>query len=208
MRFGTVVCLVGRSRVGKTRGFGLNGGGSLGGRGLFGRVGGGGPRRGRPPTSIRSRRPEGSASLWMMARRLSLATVQWLQVDGDSFGDETGQQVEDRVEGIMAGDAGRTSQARAVAENPVDHPRTRASGTDLDERADAIVVGVGDDGGKVESVQSVAEDRVGGRFAVGSVRAAGGAAVEPNAGRRRGRQQVHREVTRARPGGRRRSGPC
>ena len=89
-----------------------------------------------------------------------------------------------------------------------DHPGARAARPDLDEEADAVVVGALDDGREVDPVDGLGDDRLGGRLAVGHVGTAPGrrcrtgcrgAGWSPG-GAGRGR--------RPRPGGRPRNGPC
>ena len=85
-------------------------------------------------------------------------------------------------EAVGPRDARRPRRVRSAREDGRDEPRTRRAGADLDEQPHAVAVGGLDDGGEVDGLPRLRQDRVGPGVRVERHDAPLAGAVEADAG--------------------------
>ena len=98
--------------------------------------------------------------------RAARPPVKGRQVDREPLGDQPAEHGQERGDRLALARAGGDGQVRPTAEDVADHPGAGRPRADLDEGADAVLVGPADDGREVDAVQGVGEDRVGRRVPV------------------------------------------
>ena len=119
-------------------------------------------------------------------RRDDVGSVKLPEIDRNALGNQPGQQPEHGGKRLLSGQAGGARPVRTITENLADHAAARSARADFNENADAIEIGAFDERGKVERLQRLSDDGIGGTLARRFIRAALGAAVKANVRRRRG----------------------